>query len=215
MKVFKYLFFLATIVAFTLFAYALDYRVEEIPNGGVHECNYCHFPEGEGGPLTSFGKQVDRNGITNFRVDWSKLYNLDADGDGFTNGEEMGDPNGEWRIGDPDPDWDGEITKPWDENDFPTSVRFIKVNTLKVSPNPFDEIVKLEFFLEKNGDILIEVIDLIGNRIDLISHQFQASGPKSFIWDGKDSSENKVNSGIYFIKITSDKSFQTTKIILN
>ncbi len=32
-------------------------------------------------------------------VDWSALYDLDSDGDGQSNGEELGDPCGEWDGG--------------------------------------------------------------------------------------------------------------------
>lgn len=36
-------------------------------------------------------------------VDWSLLAGLDSDRDGYTNGEELGDPEGNWKIGDRDP----------------------------------------------------------------------------------------------------------------
>jgi cysteine-rich repeat protein len=34
---------------------------------------------------------------------WPDIYDEDSDGDGLTNGEELGDPTGSWRIGDPMP----------------------------------------------------------------------------------------------------------------
>ena len=43
---------------------------------------------------------------------------LDAGDDGFTNGEELGDPDGTWVVGDPDPEVDA-IYHPGDAEDHP------------------------------------------------------------------------------------------------
>jgi len=40
-------------------------------------------------------------GTSNF--DWSKVCNTDSDGDGLTNGQELGDPQCRWRRGEPSP----------------------------------------------------------------------------------------------------------------
>ena len=45
-------------------------------------------------------------------VDWSQLFSRDSDGDGITNGAELGDPDGTWRIGDPNPG--GVVSAPGD-----------------------------------------------------------------------------------------------------
>lgn len=47
-------------------------------------------------------------------VDWSQLFAKDSDGDGITNGAELGDPDGTWRIGDPNPQ--GVVSAPGDPN---------------------------------------------------------------------------------------------------
>jgi hypothetical protein len=81
--------------------------------------------DGIGGAYRNdFGHQVEetltepgRNGD----VQWDKIYHMDADGDGYTNGEELGDPNGDWEIGDPDPS--GPISHPAKENKTPTPDR--------------------------------------------------------------------------------------------
>lgn len=78
-----------------------------IPNG---TCNTCHTAGG-GSPRNAFGLDVAANG-----PNWSQLYDLDSDGDGFTNGEELGDPMGTWMSGDPDPTY---VSDPADINDFP------------------------------------------------------------------------------------------------
>ena len=86
-------------------AVARSPRVNQIPND--FGCGTCHdaFP-----PINNpFGidawetfspnLQTDAGGV----VDWGVLSQQDSDGDGLTNGEELGDPMGTWSAGDPDP----------------------------------------------------------------------------------------------------------------
>jgi len=70
-----------------------------IPNGEEFGCDTCHtqLPW-----LTPFGIEVGRTHPRG-QVDWQKLYFLDTDGDGQTNGFELGDPCGDWVIDGPDP----------------------------------------------------------------------------------------------------------------
>jgi hypothetical protein len=35
--------------------------------------------------------------------DWAAVCSLDSDGDGLTNGQELGDPTCTWKVGDPSP----------------------------------------------------------------------------------------------------------------
>ena len=64
-----------------------------IPNGSVNSCSNCHFNPGGGGARTPFGEAFRSN-----NRQWSEgLANADADGDGFTNGEELQDAH-DWII---------------------------------------------------------------------------------------------------------------------
>lgn len=66
--------------------------------------------------MNCFGKQV-QNTLSAGQVDWSTLYDLDADGDSFTNGKELGDPQGSWSTGDANPDY--PASKPFDADSTP------------------------------------------------------------------------------------------------
>lgn len=79
-------------------------RVRQIPNGTNYTCDSCHgkrslLPE----DLTPFGDDVNDT-LQNGNVNWSVLWNIDSDGDGFSNGLELGDPNGNWSTGQQNPD---------------------------------------------------------------------------------------------------------------
>jgi hypothetical protein len=76
-----------------------DY-LDEIP-ARPDACYTCHT-DTDDGALNRFGEEalatLFLNGTTP-SVDWSLIFNIDSDGDGQTNGQELGDPCGEWTPG--------------------------------------------------------------------------------------------------------------------
>jgi hypothetical protein len=84
-----------------------------IPNGTVHGCFNCHFVFG-GGPRNPFGHEIEEHFLTPLgMLNWGpELAALDSDGDGRTNGQELLDPQGAWRAGDPNPGNPAEVTNP-------------------------------------------------------------------------------------------------------
>ena len=100
------LFFLGGLVAEE--ATARSKRVSQIPNGAAFSCNACHTAGG-GSPRNAFGLELETNFLTAAGaagdVIWGpELAALDSDGDGVSNGAELGDPDGTWVVGDPDPE---------------------------------------------------------------------------------------------------------------
>jgi hypothetical protein len=97
-------------------------RSGQVPNGTTLGCATCHVSAGGGGPRNSFGTQVEGDFLSQAGfagvVQWGpELAALDADGDGATNGEELGDPDGSWVQGDANPA--GEVFRPWDAESTP------------------------------------------------------------------------------------------------
>ena len=99
-------------------------RVGQIPNGSKFRCASCHVNPSGSGALTPFGTEINQNYLTSIggsgRVDWNAaLAMLDSDGDGVSNGRELGDPDGAFTPGGnftPDPNI--KPTNPGDRNDF-------------------------------------------------------------------------------------------------
>lgn len=99
-------------------------RVGQIPNGSKFRCASCHVNPSGGGALTPFGTEINQNYLNpsggSGRVDWNAaLAMLDSDGDGVSNGRELGDPGGAFTQGGnftPDPNI--KPTNPGDRNDF-------------------------------------------------------------------------------------------------
>jgi len=97
---------------------ARGFRMAMLPNapGG---CNACHTTGG-GSPRNSFGLAMEELVTSRGREEfWSpELAALDSDGDGFTNGEELRDPDGDGQ-----PNSSARATRPGSANSFPSSVR--------------------------------------------------------------------------------------------
>ena len=93
-------------------AFARDFRVNDIPNGAAFGCLNCHQTN-DGKTFTPFGSDarchlVGTGTTATQHVDWlnpnasgtcGPLYLRDSDGDGYTNGQELADPNGAWAGG--------------------------------------------------------------------------------------------------------------------
>ena len=77
-------------------AEARGFRMQKLPNVPAG-CNTCHT-SGGGTPRNSFGLAMEALVTPDGReVFWGpELAALDSDGDGFTNGQELGDPEGTW-----------------------------------------------------------------------------------------------------------------------
>lgn len=104
----------AAVSAWSGAAQARNFRVSDIPNGSKFTCLTCHG-ELEAKTFTTFGTNARQNledsgPIQEAHVEWAGLCPLDSDGDGATNGQELGDPNCMWVKGQGNPA--GSISNP-------------------------------------------------------------------------------------------------------
>lgn len=91
--------------------------VSKIPNGSTLSCANCHVGGDASAGLTAFG---DTFALTHT---WSAaMAATDSDGDGFSNGQELGDPKGIWTPGAALPIPGANVGNPGDGSDTPTLV---------------------------------------------------------------------------------------------
>lgn len=83
-----------------------------IPNGAVISCSACHSTPPS---LNPFGSDFKANN----QVWNAALATKDSDGDGATNGQELGDPAGSWVVGNADPP--GPVFNPGDAASHPAA----------------------------------------------------------------------------------------------
>jgi photosystem II stability/assembly factor-like uncharacterized protein len=85
---------------------------------------------------------------------------------------------------------------------------------LSAYPNPFNNSTNITYHLQKHGKVKIEIINLLGKKVKLITDDYQHEGGYTLFWDGKDSDNSSVASGIYLVKFQVDKEIKIQKIIL-
>jgi len=81
-------------------------------------------------------------------------------------------------------------------------------------PNPFNPVTQIEYSLPLDGPTRLGVYDLQGHEVLVLVDEVKSAGPHSVWWDGKDSRGREVTSGIYFIRLASQKQVTSRKITL-
>ena len=94
-----------------------------------------------------------------------------------------------------------------------TTAQIDSLGIKKQYPNPFSPVPEEEFFLPYNSDVMLEVYNESGKLVNTIYHDKLQKGHYKILWDFKDSSGNKLQSGIYWIKLTSKLKYFETEII--
>lgn len=218
----KYTFLIGALFVITFsIIVAQVFRPNEIPNGSVFECANCHINPNGGGTRNSFGEEVEGGFLTQpgpgGHVVWgAALASLDSDGDGFTNGEELQDPNGTWSggsIGNP-----SLVTNPGDPNSHPatTSVDVIDNNLLPDDyvleqnyPNPFNPSTTINFSITNRSFVSLSVYNSLGELVEeLINEELQA-GNYNAQWRAVN-----LSSGVYYYTLTTPNFSETKKMIL-
>lgn len=78
----------------------------------------------------------------------------------------------------------------------------------EVYPNPFNSSAKISVNMYQAGRLKIELFSILGQRIQLIGDSFLNEGNYSFTL-----SPHNLNSGVYFVKISSQKDLSVKKVI--
>ncbi len=117
--------------------------------------------------------------------------------------------------------WDPLTKEPTAVLDAFLGINATSVNEVKnasgfefsIFPNPFNPSTTIQYSLPQTEKVVIEIYNVLGEHIKTLINKFEEAGKHSINWLGKDEYNNKVSSGIYFIRINNGKNFQTRKII--
>ena len=83
-----------------------------------------------------------------------------------------------------------------------------------VYPNPFSSHVTVPFTIAETGQVTVCVFDLSGRQVRTITSEEFAAGAHTVSWEGRDDSGSSVTSGVYFVRIWSNDSIVTSKVVL-
>jgi hypothetical protein len=82
------------------------------------------------------------------------------------------------------------------------------INSISVYPNPCNDLVNVSFILKETTVMDVEMTDITGKMVKVLLHSQQQAGPHTHFFDLKG-----IASGIYFLKISSEKNVLSQKLI--
>lgn len=81
-------------------------------------------------------------------------------------------------------------------------------------PNPFNPSTTIAFSLPDEGIVRLSVFNIRGQRVRELIDGSMPRGFHKVVWDGKDNSNRSVSSGLYFVRIETDKTSNVRKIMM-
>jgi hypothetical protein len=81
-------------------------------------------------------------------------------------------------------------------------------------PNPFNPVTKIDFAVDKPGNVSVRVFNTRGELVKTITNQWYPQGSHTVTWDGKTQSGGRAASGIYYMQAKSNGATDVIKTVL-
>jgi len=81
-------------------------------------------------------------------------------------------------------------------------------------PNPFNPETTISFAIVEEGEVIIDIYNIIGQRVKRLIQEELTPGFYNITWDGKNESSREVSSGIYFYRMQRKDYTAVKKMIL-
>jgi len=81
-------------------------------------------------------------------------------------------------------------------------------------PNPFNLSTEISFSLAENSRVTVDIYDLLGRKIIMLTDRDYQPGIYSVSWDGCDQNGGEVSSGIYLYRIKAGEYVESRKMML-
>jgi len=81
-------------------------------------------------------------------------------------------------------------------------------------PNPFNPVTRINYELLQQMNVKLIVYNLLGEEITILINEIKNPGEHFIEWNGKDLNNNSLPSGIYLIKLITEKKSSSIKAIL-
>jgi len=82
---------------------------------------------------------------------------------------------------------------------------------LRNFPNPFNPITEIVFELHSKKKPILEIYNIKGEIVDSRGSGSHSNGKWTFVWEGRNMSNDEVGSGIYFFRVRTDEFVSETK----
>jgi hypothetical protein len=84
----------------------------------------------------------------------------------------------------------------------------------EASPNPFNPSTQISYSLAEDGMVRLNIHDARGALVRTLVHEYQSSGTRSVVWNGRDDRGHAVSSGVYFYVLESGAKKASHKMLL-
>ncbi len=84
-----------------------------------------------------------------------------------------------------------------------------------ISPNPFNSHTRITISFDKSSKASLTIYNLNGQVIKILTYREFPAGNHEILWDGMDESGNEVPSGIYLLKLETERGVDFRKLILS
>lgn len=81
-------------------------------------------------------------------------------------------------------------------------------------PNPFNPVTQVRFHLSEAGVVRLEVMDVNGRRVATVIDRHYEAGVHDLSWEGVDDQGTPQPSGVYFLRLSTDRGDFAQKAIL-
>jgi fibronectin type 3 domain-containing protein len=98
-----------------------------------------------------------------------------------------------------------------DENEAMLPEKFILYQNY---PNPFNPNTVLKFGLPVQSDVRLEIYDILGRSVNVLTEGILEAGYHEIIWDSRNRQGNEVASGIYFYRLETGDFSDIRKMLL-
>jgi len=85
---------------------------------------------------------------------------------------------------------------------------------LRTFPNPGQSATTIEFDLPRETDVDVTIFDVTGRRVASLASGRRGAGFQRLDWDGTDTAGNRVVTGQYFVRLTTDEGTRTSKLTM-
>lgn len=103
--------------------------------------------------------------------------------------------------------------------EFPTATddNQIGIPSIEISqnyPNPFNPSTTIGYSVKEAANVQLEVYNIKGQKVKTLVNDYRTPGEYNVTWDGRNETDQEVNSGVYFYRIKSEDYSSAKKMIL-
>jgi len=80
-------------------------------------------------------------------------------------------------------------------------------------PNPFNGETQFSLSLPESGEITVNILNILGQRITTLYSDFLVRGEHSMLWDGRTDRGKSVPSGVYFLRARTELQTEFKKML--